>query len=59
MRGDPAIEFALAVMTRGDTRLAGAYRAHLAHAVKAATTDASIQANMSKQFGADLATLQR
>lgn len=54
MRGDPAMEFALAVMTHGDTRVANAYRAHLARAVKGATSDAAIQANL-KQFGADVA----
>src|SRR4029450_6676708 len=47
IRGDPAMEFALAVMTRGNTRVADAYRTHLAHAVKAAPTDPSIQANLS------------
>jgi hypothetical protein len=51
MRGDPAIEFALAVMTRGNSRVASEHRAHLAHATEGARTDALIQANLSKQFG--------
>jgi hypothetical protein len=55
MRDDPGIEFALAVMTRGNTRTADAYRTHLARAVKGAAADPSIQANLSKQFGADAA----
>jgi hypothetical protein len=48
--GDPEIQFALAVMTRGDTRVADAHRKHLAQTVVAAKTDALIQANFSKQF---------
>ena len=52
---DPQIEFALAVMTRGNTRVAAAHSAHLARVVKAAETDATIQANIARQFGAELA----
>lgn len=52
MRGDPAMQFALAVITRGNTKTAGAYRTHLAEMIKAAATDPSIQANLSK-FGPD------
>src|SRR5262245_6273647 len=59
MRGDPALEFALAVMTRGNTRVAGEHRAHLARAIEAARTDASIQANLSTQFGENLNGGQR
>ena len=55
MRDDSAIEFALAVMTRGDTRLAGVHRTHLARTIAAAKSDALVQANMSKQFGNELA----
>src|SRR5262245_58090895 len=59
MRGDPAIEFALAVMTRGDRRLADAHRTHLARTIAAAKSDATIQANLSSQFGDELATQLR
>ena len=54
LRGDPAIEFALAVMTRGNTRTADVYRVHLARAVKAAATNPAIEVNLTKQFGDDL-----
>jgi hypothetical protein len=55
LRGDPAIEFALAVMTRGNTHVADAHRTHLARAIAAARSDASVQANLPKQFGDELA----
>jgi len=55
MKSDPAMEFALAVMTRGNTRTADAYRTHLARVVKAAATDPAIEANLARHFGNDLA----
>lgn len=54
MRGDSAIEFALAVMTRGDRRLADVHRTHLTRTIAAAKSDALVQANLSKQFGDEL-----
>lgn len=54
MTGDPSIEFALAVMTRDRTRGADVYRAHLVKTLKAAESDAMIQANVTAQFGNDL-----
>lgn len=54
MRDDPAIEFALAVMTRGDARLADAHRGHLARVLAAAPLDPSIAANLPRQFGDEL-----
>ena len=54
MRGDPQLEFALAVMTRDKTRGADVYRAHLAKVVKAAPSDAAIEVNLGRQFGTDL-----
>jgi hypothetical protein len=56
LRDDSAIEFALAVMTRGNTRLADAHRTHLARTIAAAKSDALVQANLSRQFGTELAT---
>src|SRR5262249_33540019 len=44
MRGDSSMEFALAVMTRGNTRLADEYRTHLARAIAAGKDDALVQA---------------
>lgn len=54
MRGDPQMEFALAVMTRDRTKGADVYRAHLANVVKAAPSDPAIEANLGRQFGSDL-----
>lgn len=54
MRADPAIEFALAVMTRDRTRGLAVYRAHLARVLEAAPTNPAIEANLGRQFGEDL-----
>jgi hypothetical protein len=54
MSDDPAIDFALAVMTRDRTHGVDVYRGHLAKAVKAAATNAGIEANLTRQFGDDL-----
>jgi hypothetical protein len=56
LRDDPAIAFALAVMTRGNTRIADAYRAHVAAVLKAAPSHPAIAANLERQFGGDLRT---
>lgn len=47
LRGDPGIEFALAVMTRDKTRGEDVYRAHLARVVQAAATNPAIEANLT------------
>lgn len=54
MTGDPGVDFALAVMTRDRTRGVDVYRAHLAKVLKAAPGNAMIQANVARQFGADV-----
>jgi hypothetical protein len=54
MTGDPAIDFALAVMTRDKSRGADVYRAHLARVVKAAPSNPAIETNLARQFGEDV-----
>jgi hypothetical protein len=53
MTGDPGIEFALAVMTRDNTRGNDVYRAHLARVLAAAPANPLIASNIAKQFGND------
>jgi hypothetical protein len=55
MTEDPGIDFALAVMTRDKTRGADVYQAHLAKVLKAAASNPAIEANLTRQFGSDLA----
>ena len=54
--GDPQMVFALAVMTRGNTRAADEHRAHLAKVVEAARTNAAIKMNIASQFGSEIDT---
>jgi hypothetical protein len=54
LRDDPAITLALAVMTRGNTRLADAHRDYVARVLNAASTDRSIAANVARQLPEDL-----
>jgi len=53
MTEDPGIDFALAVMTRDQTRGAEVYRAHLAKVLKAARSNPAIEMNLARQFGND------
>src|SRR5262245_6296399 len=55
-RNDPEVEFALAVMTRGNTQTRDEFRGHVTNVLKAAPNNPAIAANIDRQFGAEIAS---